>query len=630
MALHSLPYRRFPYLLCISLALPLVTGITLHNAVSQKHSAPLISEQHPDPPTGWPPRTLRLISLGLLALLILWAALSTPIYNVNDDLAINCLLGGYFRIPAGVRPLFMNTLLGAAIFATHHITDTVPCYGLLMFAGLGAGCWSCLSWFETASPKLPLFIGASVTFLTCVAAQTFTELTFTLVGEILTLGGILAFASAARMAINRPSGPTRRQLNMAALLLFGGSLFRFEGFLLICTIAIPSLLVYVACTLPPAAAPTNRSQLLRVAGRLLTVLLISAFFELGDAAVYRMSPDWGTWPQRHQLMARITNYYQAELLNQLDQDTHSVRPETNSGWSRSEVRLISLHFYLDQKFRSPESVQRLQQLLKKSYGQRPYPELWQDFEKTLLIQLSHDPVTLRVYVLIGFLAALSCFADARIRGPVLFTVLWTGIILTAVGARYKMVPYRVAYGVAATDVALLLGFLLDGLPLSPRPRMRYASAVFLICMAAFSVTNARQQIAVAAQRRIECNDFVTETKHFMSYDEPFVVWYPPNRVQPAFANMSFLKTSQGTPAGYLAATPPAGIARSRMEFGEMKDVLSKKRSLRIVTGINKYPQSIERDLAMFQEYFQETLGNRASVSVEEKGQHYVTLRATIE
>ncbi|MCA9063990.1 MAG: hypothetical protein KDA96_13055 [Planctomycetaceae bacterium] len=627
--LQSIPWRRFPYLLFISLALPLVTGITLHNAVGQPHCRPPTSGDHADLPGDCRPCSARMLSVGLLTLLILWVSVSTPVFDVGDDLRMDGLLTGHFQLTPGVRPLFMSTLLGALVHVLHRITGTVPWYGLLLYTGLVTGLFSSLSWLAARSTQRTNFLWMATAFLVCVAAQAFTVTTFTLAAEFLTLGGLLGFSRDVMPTSDKSHQPSWWRLAASAMLLLAGSLYRFQAFLLVCGIVIPSLLLFHFSALSFRTKSTCRAQLRQAAGRCLIVAAIIGFCRVGDVASYRLDPDWAVWRRNHSLMGSSVDYSWHATQYYLKQSQAADATATNAEWNPAEIVVFSRTFYLDRKFRTADSLEALQRILRKEYPRSTFPEAWQGWERSLRFQLTHDPDTQHIYAFIALLAGLCFLVNPRVRGPALFTVLWSCIVLTALSVQYKTVPYRVAYGIAAANGVLLLGYLQEGLRSLPPRRQRGVRTVVVVCLIGVSLMNAQHQLTAAGQRRIECSNFVSETMHFMRHDKPFVVFRSPDRT-PVFADLAFLKTSLGIPADYLAATPPAAAARKKLAFGETTEVLRDRGMLRIVCGIDQYSLPPEDRVAMFQEYFQSALQSHVTVSIEEQGQHWITLIARVE
>jgi hypothetical protein len=622
--LETLPWRRFPYMIFVVVGLFLLFVHGAGDAVTHNFSRDRYFRNISAGSTE-PNRSRTYLSIFLLAVFLVAGLLSRPVFAVNDDFAMTTLLAGYFYFPHGCRALYMNSLLGGLISGLYQMFPHVPWYGVAMLISLLVAYVLVSQWLAFTTPRTGTFFCLFVGFLVCCAYQPFVRTTFTLVGEILATASLLGFLTIYLIRISVLPGDHYNSswlLWLSSIALFCSSLIRFEAFILICAILLPIFLFYLLTTFSLRFLkdkwPSSRQVALVLGG----VFIVSLCAHYIDYRFYESSADWEQWYRLQQARVQVDDRHGKSALIRA---VKSGAVQAATAWKTSSLNVLLDNFHLDPKFRDIAEFETLKKVMaSQSHTMDPAQVLLNSTRSFLTIWLGSGMNWINSFALLIVIGSLFV-ADRKVVRLILFAMLWACLLMVLIALSIKYVPYRVGYGIVFAASTVSLGFL--AMQLHKRNFVLFAvlSVLWLVTGLIFW-----GQLEEAILRIPLTQVFNEERKEMLGSGQLYVLLHPPNGGQPVLSDLSEQRFYKGVPAGYLAMTPSAKVARDRLHFDDTINTLRKTGRLRIV-AYNRGPlmenPPAEKTRLMYEKYFQEELGATVKVTIEHEGQFWMSMVA---
>jgi|GEM_PF-5267725 len=623
----TLPWTKFPYPLFIGalFLLLLVNAFTRTPHLRGADQAASRLQGQTSLATPSPTQLKNSLSIGavLLGIFLVFIFAGSPVYDGNDDAQIITLLSGNFHFPPTTRALFINTLFTAPISGLYTILPTIPWYGVSLSACLTLAC--ALFGFSLATITRPLpFAFFFSTLLISALYLAFIRTTFTLVAGIVLLSAYTALFVAAYRMIRTPctislDRASRILLVSGSLLIVLGSLIRFQVFPLVSLIALPFGLYLLAADSPLRVALFRLHRIRWLYLPLALSMVASTAAHVADQTSYRRSSAWAQWQQEHKARVPFLDTNAHEMRKALAQGT--LAPP--DGWTLAETQLASRRYLLDPQLQRTQELPDftaafagtepsfLRRLAQPSAG--VFRSLWRQ---------SVDYGTLRLLLL--YLAALLLCASFllpwRHLRHLLVLCLWTAILFLGIHIAIKHPPIRVSYSLflAPTLVAIFFLALRSSLPFNGS----FTRLTPFLPVAVTTVFAVHWHVQEYPNRRERSTQYRNGLTALATPRNEFTVFhYWPNYAHPVLARLPDLRKASALPTDYIAATPPAGIAREKIGVDGLIDCLSKQQTVSLwLPGETspRFPELAET----FQAYIESSLPGNVSYSVRSIHDHW--------
>lgn len=624
--LHALPFETFPWVTFILLWIIASLQAVIFGLLRAAPGA-----ASPSYPMFEAPDARRSVTVfGAVAVLVVGvlAAITVPVYDVNDDFHMLCLLIGNFGFSVGPRCLFMSTVLGHLLSGLYAAAPTIPWYPVMLYLVTMSGAYFLSRWLQpNISDRVWLSVAVTASYLCLWMFQVLTSITFSLVAEIATLGGLVGLleASWACSSLGLCFVSRCRLMLPPTFLGLVGALLRFEAYAATCIVAVPVLLYFFWSPAYRHLHKFKVAELYTAAGWSLGVSVVGLLCWIVDGIALKTDSEWQSWHTGQALTAPLTDYGAPVLSQYIETtcgETSNVRCST--------LMMFSKGFRLDDVFWDIEFLEGVKESLREF---RPKLSLLGTFHRAQsnpLVITAAAP-ELKLLLTCGFaLVVVAFIVHAPTRHATLFSTLWMLLIFVMVTVVLKPVPYRVGYGLALVNVTMILVFLFRGLHMV-QDRRRWIGEVAVLLVLVISGTAALLKFGSTAMERYETHrEFVQETEEFLGrQSEPFILNHFPNSTQPIFADLGFLRQSLGIPTGYLAGTPPAKSVRGVLHFGQSPDVLMEKKRLIIVAPFDRFADRPESMAQTFKNYFEAHTLRPVEVTVDKRGRFWFQMVAVV-
>ncbi len=373
------------------------------------------------------------LSLALFAAALSWLSVQ---YQTNDDAAMNIYAAGKaLGQPPSEFLLFQHFTIGLALKFLYTHLPGIPWYGALMYAYLFLSSLVigyAISRLNPRSSVLGLLITALILFYLPVILTP----QFTLCSGYLALSGILLLYSI----VYKPHVSEKANLSLltiaAALLILAG-LIRFYS-LFLALLSMAPLYLHLLVTRFTMA-------LRRLLPTLCCVVLISGLLNWGQKLYYEHSPGWERFYSYNNVRADFIDRHKIPW----DSSTRPLFQQI--GWSRNDLTMLTLWFYLDPKV---YSFQNLLFISQHTSLLPPQEVAWAKLLADLKSSLLSDG---------GIATLLLCFLllikSARtVRGFAVLALFWYSTLFVTITVVERHLPIRVwlvmLFGTFLTEVVL--------------------------------------------------------------------------------------------------------------------------------------------------------------------------------
>jgi hypothetical protein len=360
----------------------------------------------------WPAARRRPVLLTALLMLGAWLALFIPgaaRYDVGDDPAMEMLASGYVSGQPSPHLVFINVLYGFVLQALYSMAAGIPWYPVVMLvillASLGGSAYLVLRSIDGAAPFAWLWL-VGLGF----GAYFVSHLQFTSVAYLAGFLGLLIFSMRT----------SRLALAAGAVLVFLGSLVRFDSFLLLLLTALPASWMYSRRALA--------DKLIFVVG----IVLLAAGGLAFDRVYSAHDPGWADYREYNRLRGDL------HMNPKFNLGPQNLPAFAHVGWSENDAWMFSQWLYEDPAVFSTSNLAYLDQNLTSNRDD--------SFAVILLlsvIALSPAPVAIFAAVLMRRENELTLWMRLAVLVPVLLVLGYLSIT-TRLPARVAVPPLYAA------------------------------------------------------------------------------------------------------------------------------------------------------------------------------------------
>jgi hypothetical protein len=259
-----------------------------------------------------------------------------PAYTVTDDFSMISLVSGYLGSPPVPFMVFSNILWGLFLIPFYRLPSNLN-WEILIFITINfLSVWSLLHIVLSRTLKASYKTAGVLAILVC-DSYFFLNITFTTIASFAALAGFCTILAAASLKYPLK----RRAVLFGGVLVLVGSLIRFESFLLVLLLLVPSTLILHRFF-------NLRVLILAMGG---AAILVAACFLFDKIYVLR-NPEWNAFYIYDQTRSLIQDTPRATNLD-------SGNGFLAVGWSRDDFRMFVNWFFPDPQTFSLANLQYL-------------------------------------------------------------------------------------------------------------------------------------------------------------------------------------------------------------------------------------------------------------------------------